>query len=109
MPHIFHVHNVVYQIEQENKLLSGLFCILKLRHHTSIPLKAFELKFDKIGGFLLPKSLALALNLLNYQEIVFLSLILKKSVEPIFQSAVPILRHMAPEGTLHHTIFFKIH
>ena len=48
----------------------------------------------------MPKLLALAKNGLNYQEKASFSLILTKSVEPIFQSAGPILRHTALEGTL---------
>ena len=48
----------------------------------------------------MPKLLALAKNGLNYQEKASFSLILTKSVEPIFQSAGPISRHTALEGTL---------
>ena len=48
----------------------------------------------------MPKSLASAKNWLNCQEKASFLLILTKSVEPIFQSAGPILRHATLEGTL---------
>ena len=48
----------------------------------------------------MPKSLALVENWLNCQEKACFLLILTKSVEPIFQSAGPISRHTALEGTL---------
>ena len=51
----------------------------------------------------MPKSLALIKNWLNYQEKTSFLLFLKKSTEPIFQSAGPILRHTALEGTLFNT------
>ena len=71
------------------------------------PLRNFELgpiltKFDKIRRVLAPKSLALAENWLNCQEKASFVLI-TKPIEPIFQSAGPILGHTALEGTLLHT------
>ena len=62
-------------------------------------------KFDKIGGVLAPKSLAEAENWLNYKEKASFLLIFTKSVEPIFQTAGPILRHTALEGTLLISVF----
>ena len=47
-----------------------------------------------------PKSLALAKIWLNYQEKASFSLILTKSIGPIFESAEPMERHRALEGAL---------
>ena len=46
---------------------------------------------SNFGGVLVPKSLALAENWLYCQEKASFVLILTKSVEPIFQSAGPVL------------------
>ena len=46
----------------------------------------------------MPKSIALAENLLNYQEKGSILLILTKPVEPIFQSAGPISIHTILRG-----------
>ena len=70
----------------------------------SVPSKTFELwpilpNLTKLEGYL-AKSLALAENWLNCQEKASFLFILTKPVEPIFQSAGPILRHRVLEGTL---------
>ena len=69
------------------------------------PLKVFELgpilpNLTKIRRVLAPKSSASAENWLNCQEKASFVLILTKPVEPIFQSAGPILGHTALEGAL---------
>ena len=46
----------------------------------------------------MPKSLASAENWLNCQEKASFELILTKPIEPIFQSAGPILDHIALRG-----------
>ena len=48
----------------------------------------------------MPNSLDLTENFLNFQEKASFLFIVTKSVEPIFQSAGPISRHMALEGIL---------
>ena len=48
----------------------------------------------------MPKSLAMTENWLNCQEKTSFLIILANSVEPIFQSPGPILRHTALEGIL---------
>ena len=69
----------------------------------------FHLRFLSLSQFyqiwqnwsvLVPRSLALAKKFLNNQEKASFILILTKSVEPIFQSAGPILWHVILEGTL---------
>ena len=92
------------------KLITGdikIFVQIKIfsRPTDSVPSKVFELgpivpTLTKTGGVLAPKSSSVAENWLNRQEKASFLLILSESVEPIFQSIGPILRHTALEGTL---------
>ena len=77
-----------------------------LPHLYSVSSKVFKLRpilhnFTKFEKFLHQNDSFKAENWLNYKEKASFLHIRTKSVEPIFQSAGPILQHVALEGTLH--------